>query len=52
MGGRAADGRSIRPVFGTLFKGEDMPHNGKLKLSNAPGFGMEIADRGLLKRFQ
>ncbi|HWJ75462.1 MAG TPA: L-rhamnonate dehydratase [Kaistia sp.] len=46
------DGRSIRPVFGNLFTGEDLPQNGRLKISDAPGFGMEIADRGLLKLFE
>ncbi len=45
------DGRSIRPIFGKLFTGEDLPQNGRLKVSSAPGFGMEIADRGLLKPF-
>jgi L-rhamnonate dehydratase len=43
------DGRSIRPIFGKLFTGEDLPENGRLKVSSAPGFGMEIADRALLK---
>ena len=45
------DGRSIRPIFGKLFTGEDLPQNGRLKVSSAPGFGMEIADRSLLKPF-
>ncbi|KKB11043.1 rhamnonate dehydratase [Devosia geojensis] len=45
------DGRSIRPIFGALFSGEDLPREGRLKLSPAPGFGMEIADRALLKPF-
>lgn len=45
------DGRSIRPIFGDLFTGEDLPREGRLKLSPAPGFGMEIADRALLKPF-
>jgi len=39
------DGRSIMPVFGDLFEGEQMPKNGKLKLSDAAGFGMTLADR-------
>lgn len=43
------DGRSVRPVFGKLFTGEDVPRNGRLKVSSAPGFGMEIADRKMLK---
>jgi L-rhamnonate dehydratase len=44
----SADGKTIQPVFGSLFEGEQMPNNGKLKLSDAPGFGMELADRGML----
>ncbi|MCB1445204.1 MAG: L-rhamnonate dehydratase [Rhizobiaceae bacterium] len=43
------DGRSILPVFGNLFTGEALPENGKLRISSAPGFGMEIADRSLLR---
>ena len=42
----SADGKTIQPVFGSLFEGEQMPKNGKLKLSDAPGFGMQLADRG------
>ncbi|MBI4924050.1 MAG: L-rhamnonate dehydratase [Devosia nanyangense] len=42
------DGRTIQPVFGDLFVGEQLPQNGKLKLSDAPGFGMTLADRGML----
>jgi L-rhamnonate dehydratase len=45
------DGRSIRPIFGNLFTGEDLPANGRLKVSSRPGFGMEIADRALLTPF-
>ena len=43
------DGRSILPVFGNLFSGEPLPQNGELKVSEAPGFGMEIADRSKLQ---
>jgi L-rhamnonate dehydratase len=39
------DGKSIMPVFGQLFEGEPMPVNGKLRLIDAPGFGMVLADR-------
>jgi L-rhamnonate dehydratase len=46
------DGRSILPIFGKLFTGEALPQNGKLKLGDAPGFGMEIADRTLLTPFE
>ncbi|WP_375451356.1 L-rhamnonate dehydratase [uncultured Devosia sp.] len=42
------DGRTILPVFGDLFEGEPVPQNGKLKLSEAPGFGMVLADRDAL----
>jgi len=43
------DGRSIAPVFGDLFEGEQMPHDGRLRLSDAPGFGMTLADRAALE---
>ena len=42
------DGRSIRPVFGDLFTGEPLPADGKLRLTDAPGFGMELRDRAML----
>ncbi len=45
------DGRSIRPVFGNLFTGEDLPQDGRLKVNDRPGFGMELADRSLLSPF-
>ena len=45
------DGRSIQPVFGKLFVGEDLPVNGKLRVSSRPGFGMELADPGMLVPF-
>jgi L-rhamnonate dehydratase len=48
----SADGRTIRPVFGDLFAGEDVPTDGKLKVSGAPGFGMELADRHQLQQFR
>jgi L-rhamnonate dehydratase len=44
----SADGQSIMPVFGALFEGEDMPVNGKLKVSAAPGFGMQLASHDSL----
>jgi L-rhamnonate dehydratase len=43
------DGKSIMPVFGDLFEGEAMPVGGKLKVSDAPGFGMVLAGRGQLE---
>ena len=45
----SADGRSILPVFGDLFDGEDVPAGGKLKVSSSPGFGMTLADHSILK---
>jgi L-rhamnonate dehydratase len=42
------DGRAIEPVFGALFTGENLPKNGRLVVGDKPGFGMEIADRGVL----
>jgi L-rhamnonate dehydratase len=45
------DGRSILPVFGGLMSDEPLPVGGRLKLSDAPGFGMDIADRAKLEVF-
>ncbi len=42
------DGQSIQPVFGSLFDGEALPQNGKLRLGDAPGFGMTLANRDRL----
>ena len=42
------DGRSIQPVFGNLFTGEQLPQNGRLTLRDDPGFGMTLADRSML----
>ena len=39
------DGRTIHPVFGTLFEGEPLPENGRMRLPDRPGFGMELASR-------
>lgn len=43
------DGKTIQPVFGDLFEGEAMPVNGKLRISDAPGFGMVLAGRDQLE---
>ena len=45
----SADGRTILPVFGDLFEGEAVPENGKLKLANSTGFGMQVAHRSVLE---
>lgn len=42
------DGKSIQPVFGALFNDEPLPANGRIRLGQAPGFGMELADRAML----
>ncbi|KAK7062521.1 hypothetical protein VNI00_000009 [Paramarasmius palmivorus] len=36
------DGKSILPVFGSLFTNEPVPHGGSLDVSDAPGFGLEL----------
>ncbi|MCB1499366.1 MAG: L-rhamnonate dehydratase [Bauldia sp.] len=38
----SADGRSIEPVFGSLFEGEDLPRDGKVTISDRPGFGLTL----------
>ena len=43
------DGRSIGPVFGGLLEGEPVPEAGRLKVSDAPGFGMTLASREALR---
>ena len=42
------DGQTIQPVFGSLFVGEQLPKSGKLSVSDAPGFGMNLANRDML----
>jgi L-rhamnonate dehydratase len=46
------DGRGILPVFGSLFTGEQMPQNGKIRLTDAPGFGMTLNDPAMLARVE
>ena len=36
------DGESITPSFGNLFTNEVLPHNGRVDLTDAPGFGLEL----------
>lgn len=36
----SADGRSVLPVFGSLFSNEPVPVNGRLDVSDDPGFGL------------
>ena len=42
------DGRTIAPVFGHLLDGEEVPDKGRLRLSSAPGFGMQLGNRTML----
>lgn len=42
------DGTLVLPVFGNLFTGEVLPKNGRLGVPKGTGFGMQIADRGML----
>jgi L-rhamnonate dehydratase len=44
------DGRTIRPIFDAIV-GEPLPENGKIRLSDAPGFGVEL-NRKYLKHFE
>lgn len=46
------DGKSVAPIFGTLFEGEDLPIGGKLKLTDAPGFGMELSSRDVISEIE
>jgi L-alanine-DL-glutamate epimerase-like enolase superfamily enzyme len=44
------DGRSVRPVFGSLFTDEPVPENGRLPLGDAPGFGLTLRRGAHLKK--
>ena len=46
------DGRSILPCFGALFDGEAVPEDGRVRPSDAPGFGMTLRDRAALIPFE
>lgn len=45
------DGKSVMPVFGNLFIGEELPVDGKIGLSDKPGFGMTLNPEAALKRY-
>ena len=45
------DGRSVRPVFGNLFRNEPVPRDGRLDVSDAPGFGLDLNPDARLTRF-
>ncbi|MNT48102.1 L-rhamnonate dehydratase [compost metagenome] len=36
------DGRSVAPVFGSMFTNEVIPDKGRITLSDEPGFGLEL----------
>ncbi len=46
----SADGTEVAPVFGALFEGEDAPVDGKVRLSDRPGFGVTLRDGITLTR--
>ena len=48
----APDSSSVVPMFSPLLVGEPIPENGKLKLSNKPGFGVELNRSLNLMRFK
>jgi L-alanine-DL-glutamate epimerase-like enolase superfamily enzyme len=45
------DGLSIQPVFGKLFLNEPVPLNGRLAISDAPGFGLELNPDAARERY-
>jgi L-rhamnonate dehydratase len=36
------DAETIEPVFGGLFEHEDLPQNGRIRISDEPGFGLKL----------
>ncbi len=44
------DGASVVPLYGPLFTNEPVPEQGKIVLSEAPGFGVELDRRQTLTR--
>ena len=42
------DGKSILPVFGSLFLNEPVPHGGFLDVSDEPGFGLTLNPAAVL----
>jgi L-rhamnonate dehydratase len=45
------DGKSILPVFGSLFSDEQLPVNGKVNVNDSVGFGLSLSDSASLKRY-
>lgn len=46
------DGLSVQPVFGKLFLNEPVPANGRLAVSDAPGFGLDLNPNAALERYR
>ncbi len=45
------DGLTIKPVFGSMFANEPVPKDGRIDISDAPGFGLTLADSLSLKPY-
>jgi L-alanine-DL-glutamate epimerase-like enolase superfamily enzyme len=45
----SADGLSVQPVFGGLFADEPVPQGGRLRVSEAPGFGLTLSTTAALR---
>ena len=41
------DCQSFPPVFGKMFENETLPQNGKIKLTDDPGWGLKLNRKGL-----
>ena len=48
----SADGKSVHPVFGSLFTNEQLPENVKVNVKEDVGFGLTISDSAKLVRYQ
>ena len=48
----SADGRTVQPVFGKLYLNEPVPVNGRLGVSDAPGFGLDLNPAVKLERYR
>ena len=45
------DGSAIVPIYGPLFVDEPVPKDGKIRLSDKPGFGVALNRQGLVRPF-
>ena len=46
------DGTEAVPTFGELVEGEPLPNGGVVELSPEPGFGIRLAETGLVRPFR